>query len=785
MKIDKSSFFLVGLGLFLIVFSLYASSTDVVRTLHESLRQGKEVNRDIELWLSDLQQKGVFFGAVLCAVALVRLFFGDAIRGFLNPDRSHDLPQSVLDLFLISALSLFAELLIIRWLAVEMRIFAYFKNVPLISCYLGLGLGAASAETKGRVNYFSFPFWFSLFAVIVVFLGPRLIFVNPAGADEYIWGIGRANSSATQAIAATFFIATVLFIFIWNTKIFMALGYMTGRLLTGFKPLTAYSINIVGSLTGILVFGAFCYFSSPPVVWFGVVLVSFLIFLRNSRRYLVAMLVVSVVFLGYLHTLREPNKIFWSPYYKIKLIPSFINSRSTGQEMFQGYSLHVNEDSHQTGMDYSREFIANHADPDRKATWDILELPFKVREPKRALIVGSGMGNDVAAALRAGVDEVHAVEIDPMILKIGREYHPEKPYNSPRVRAINDDARAYFKKTKEKYDVVVFGILDSHTQFSSLSSLRLDNYVYTLQSFKDAKALLKPGGVLSITFGGDAKTYWMGKRFYEMLKEVFGKEPIALDLGRAMFLAGEDLTRDELAADPDWKGYFPSGEISYSQSAPVPLATDDWPFIYMRGRQVPKLYFVMIAGLCLVAWLFVKRYLKGQSELDLHFFFLGSAFLLLETKAVSELALVFGTTWTVNAIVFSGIMILILLGNALVSALKIKEATVAYALLAASLLFSYFFDLAHLTHFSFFAKVFLSTFVVLLPVFFASIIFAVSFSKARSIPSAFGSNLLGAVIGGFLEYASLVTGIRFLALMALVIYLISLAALKRNWKLSF
>jgi hypothetical protein len=103
------------------------------------------------------------------------------------------------------------------------------------------------------------------------------------------------------------------------------------------------------------------------------------------------------------------------------------------------------------------------------------------------------MGNDVAAALRAGVERVDAVEIDPAILELGAALHPERPYNSPRVRLIADDARSVFAKSPDQYDMVVFGLLDSHTLLSSMSSLRLDSYVYTVESLRQARGLLAPG----------------------------------------------------------------------------------------------------------------------------------------------------------------------------------------------------------------------------------------------------------------------------------------------------
>lgn len=108
--------------------------------------------------------------------------------------------------------------------------------------------------------------------------------------------------------------------------------------------------------------------------------------------------------------------------------------------------------------------------------------------------MGAGTGNDVASALRHGATHVDAVEIDPLILRLGKRFHPEHPYDSPRVTVHVDDARAFFKKTKRKYDLIVFGYLDSHTMLTSFSSVRLDNYVYTLESLREARGLLREAG---------------------------------------------------------------------------------------------------------------------------------------------------------------------------------------------------------------------------------------------------------------------------------------------------
>src|SRR3954470_4510171 len=92
--------------------------------------------------------------------------------------------------------------------------------------------------------------------------------------------------------------------------------------------------------------------------------------------------------------------------------------------------------------------------------------------PKSMLIVGAGSGNDAAGALRNGVEKVVAVEIDPVIIQLGKRLHPEEAYADPRCVVVNDDARSYFATCNQTFDVVAFGLLDSHTT-TAMTNARL------------------------------------------------------------------------------------------------------------------------------------------------------------------------------------------------------------------------------------------------------------------------------------------------------------------------
>ncbi len=102
--------------------------------------------------------------------------------------------RAVFDLFLISALGLFIELIFIRWVASEIRVFAFYKNFALIAAFLGLGIGFAVRRQKGGQNWFE-RFYFPMLALIVVVvlvLGrtavSEVIILNTTNTKKFLWG---------------------------------------------------------------------------------------------------------------------------------------------------------------------------------------------------------------------------------------------------------------------------------------------------------------------------------------------------------------------------------------------------------------------------------------------------------------------------------------------------------------------------------------------------------------------------------------------------------------------
>jgi hypothetical protein len=144
------------------------------------------------------------------------------------------------------------------------------------------------------------------------------------------------------------------------------------------------------------------------------------------------------------------------------------------------------------------------------------------------------------------------------------------------------------------------------------------------------------------------------------------------------------------------------------------------------------------------------------------------------------MALLFGTTWLVNSIVITGLLMLILLANTVVGFRPLFPIRVAYIGLLVTLAINYLVPIRSIFFSSISARTFTATLVLCLPVFFAGIVFMRSFAESRFSPDALGSNLLGAMVGGMLESLSLWTGIKSLVLLAGILYVASWIALRRG-----
>jgi SAM-dependent methyltransferase len=698
-------------------------------------------------------------------------------------------------LFLASFAALFVELMLIRYSSSQIRVFAFYKNVPLVAAFLGLGLGCCLGRGRARHALLLLLWLLPLAAALAhgtVAVDFALDRWAAVGSSEHVLGGGGAASTWSRPLQEWVAqLAMGLFCGVLLAAVavlFTLLGRLLGDAFERVPRLPGYTANLLGSLAGILAFGALCYLETPPWVWFAVGLLPLLWWAGGGARAGLALVLIAA---SVLVVWPSTGETVWSRYQKLvgRAVPQ-PGSRGTDGAA-PAYLVQISDVFYQVAMDLRPAAIARLGfNPYPHYDAAFLLAPRKAR----VLIVGAGTGNDVAAALRAGAGAVDAVDIDDAIVRLGRLHHPEHPYDDPRVHVIVDDARRAFRRLPPgSYDTIVFGLLDSHTQLG-ISSVRLDNYVFTLESLAAARRLLRPGGALVIT--AVTLRSWLQDRFAAMLGATCDTPVVWLRFGVASTYAC--LVADPSGprrAPPVAPAARPLPDLAHRRGPRIypslggaaelvtVLPTDDWPFLYLPERQVPSAYLVVLAFLVLasVAVLKAGRLDLGRfSAYHGHLFFLGAAFLLMEVYAINRLALLFGTTWLVSAVTIGVVLLLIVAANLTVELAGGIPVPAAYGALILFLAAGYLIGPAAALGGGTGAAL-LYALLLLAPVYFAGLIFSRSFSRAPASGPAIGVNILGAVVGGWAEYSTMAVGIRGLALLALIFYLASWL-MQRRWE---
>ena len=710
----------------------------------------------------------------LLASVLLALRFG-RLLSFLKPILEKQaseqriwcdgLPERILPLAIaVSAgVSLALELCLIRWQGTVVPLFAFYKNYGLLACFAGLGLGYAlsrKSEVMPLVFTPALCAWqFVLLIVLRNLSASRLTFrVDPFREQV---SMGLRNATVIEVFAVHLLLTVV---FLLTALAFVPAGQLCGCLMERRSQLVSYGWNLIGSLGGVVAVFVTSFLWTPPVVWFGLCFLGLLFFFPRRPALLsgVAAMIAALMILAWpVNTLW--NKVY-SPYQLLEI------GQGDNGLMLICAAGHYFQRVH----NFSPAAMSGTTDMVMLQTRDYYELPYRLHPGRNEVaIVGAGSGNDVAAALRSGADHVDAVEIDPAIVSAGRAYHPEHPYGDTRVTPIIDDARSFFRNANKKYDVIVYGLLDSHTLLSQASSVRLDSFVYTVEGLREARARLKEDGVLSLSFC--VLNRELGAKIFQMMRAAFdGKDPICIQApydGSILYIQSKNGDfRSPAAVFKDSKLTDASASFRNSGLKDVSLSTDDWPFFYMPRRVYPISYMLTFGMLLLVSALMYRGFLPETPHVShLPFLFLGAGFMLVETKAITELGLTFGNTWQVIAIAISSILLMAFLGNGAVQLLKIRSPYLAYLFLFFTLAVGWWIARNGGLPSTVSGKV---TTAILLasPLLFSGIVFSTLLDRGAEISSAMSMNLIGAMCGGILEYNSLYFGFQMLYLLASGLY---------------
>jgi hypothetical protein len=634
-------------------------------------------------------------------------------------------------LLLLSFLMLFLELALIRWVGSNVVYLSYFSNFVLLGSFLGIGIGFLRA--KSRVDLFAWSAIMLAFLVAFALLFP--VTIDRSGSQLINFGGTTTGLPMWLTLPVIFLMVAVVM-----ASIAQGVACAFGR----FEPLEAYRLDILGSLAGITAFSVLSFLGAPPVVWGLIVSAVLLGLYGRSIRVIQVVAVAALIVLLAKETL-TPG-LSWSPYYKISVFRIMPGIKA----------LNVNGIPHQ--------LIESTAE--RKKTEPVYFLPYqRIRSNplRNVLIIGAGNGSDVAIALAAGAKHVDAVEIDPRIYRIGRQINPDHPYWNPRVTVHIDDGRAFLQQTRNRYDLILFALPDSLVLVSGQSSLRLESYLFTLEAMRAARAHLTSGGAFGMY--NYYRETWLIDRLAATLNVTYGHRP-CIDTtgvyGRFALLMVSDRQGGVTCAHTWGLG---------ARSDPAPV-DDDHPFLYLENRSIPPLYLVTIAAILLASLVLVRTaagpFFQMGTYLDL--FFMGAAFLLLETKNVVQFALLFGTTWFVNALVFFGILVSVFAAIEVARRVPLRRPNLLYGALFTMLALAWVIQPESLLSLALPLRFVVAVTIAFAPIFVANLVFAQRFKDVGSSTIAFGANLLGAMVGGILEYSSLILGYQSLLLLVAVLY---------------
>ncbi len=692
-------------------------------------------------------------------------------------------------IFLISVLGLFLELMLIRWIGTEVRIFAYLQNTVLVVCFLGLGYGCFTSRQPILTRHILVPLLILVLLLALPFSKSLLYKISEflSVFDDLVIWFKAVSVSPKHTIYAVFKGLSLTFLLMVLILImFIPIGRLLGRLMNEHpRIIVAYSVNICGSLIGTWLFVLLGVLYQLPLTWFAVLAVLLFPFINRSAKGWkldIVLLLATVCLAGLAGFQSGATETIWSPYQKL-VLKDGTATESISEESSKSV-INVNNVGYQALLDLSQENISAHPQifPPEYSGYSQYDLPARFHpNAKTMLIVGAGAGNDAAGAIRQGLQKITAVEIDPAILSLGRTHHPEKPYDSPRVTAVVDDARSFFATCREKYDVIAFGLLDSHTS-TAMTNVRLDHFVYTRQSFEQAKALLAEGGIMVLTF--EAQKQYIADRMGKALFNVFGEKPLTFRIipsnygwGGVMFVNGDlETAKRQIEQDRILSEIVRGWPIELNFD--TPSATDDWPYIYLKTKNIPILYY-LLAGLLLLLLVVCRMFFSSGAWVvqwrkpHWHFFFLGAAFLLLEVQNVSKCALVLGNTWLVNAVIISGVLLMILAANVIAAKFPKLPLIPVYVLLFASCLTLYFVNIAQFAVLSFANKAVIVGIFTTLPMLFSGIIFIRSFAAFSEKDEALGANLVGALVGATLQSITFIIGFQALLLIVAALYFLA------------
>jgi len=578
-------------------------------------------------------------------------------------------------LFLLSSVAALLIFTLLRVLSCEVGILAYLQNYVYACALFGLGVGCLDSRL-GRIRAAESSWFFAFLAMLaalsVVHLTGQDLGALKDGSTYFLYPPHPRN----YLLYELFVTLLLFFILALVARCFVPLGSAIGAALSGMSVDRGLAWLWAGTILGLGAY--FCCLStmSPPVVLVGLLGAAFLLLcgggVLNMAAFAVAVgcaLSFDVVVEPGAAAIDSPaSERAYRPYFQSFWAPEgHIVTRAlvAGQELV-GFTVFINRVPHELVIDTrldDRQCLAVGTTNDslKGYTSKYFKTPFLVvRKPEHVLILAGGSGNEAAEALRAGAADIDAVDARPWMFRLG-EQHPLRPFQSPRVHRILRNPRQFLREPGKKYDLIVFGSLESESLFSPFGLLRPDNFTYTTESFLDARDRLNPRGYTALSFRPFRQ--WYVLKLVRNLKEGYGSLDAIVRLPfRSYMFAGRE--QNPLLSTLLLESFVPQQlenvEMLMEESSEVPATVDDWPFLFLAAPGLPRTYLFCL--LLMIAAMLIQ--LRGLMRTDtagdtasvpappfqfdwrsLRMLILGAAFMAAAGKTVMTLGFNYGTGW--------------------------------------------------------------------------------------------------------------------------------------------
>jgi hypothetical protein len=660
-----------------------------------------------------------------------------------SPKIESDAPE----FFALIFVSLLFALSVNRWFGHDFILFGAFGFAPLIACFSGFAIGVNRPDDR----FFKFASA-SLLITVLIPLSFKFYISTSGLVGQAISQLIQGGDFASLASGASVILISLALMLCGPFALMSCLGSRVARLFNQRSRLTPYGTFITALLCGYLTFQISTAASvSPAIQLLVVACILAALVARKKQSQLLQFTCLLLAGLLMFTPLKASNQqtIDWSPYHEVEVSSAAKGDLLPGEVVLDG------------ALGQSLSALKNYS-----------QVAFLSEHPKTVLILGAGIGAGIEDILRKGATSIDAVEVDPVLLKIGRRLNAS--YNSPLVNVHLDDPRRFVNDCQNKYDLILFPS-QNFVNWCGASSLDQGNYLRTLECYKKCLAMLDQNGIMLLSFATSSAPGDQALRdaYYATATEALGHDPLVVgkkgDAASIVFILGETSAQKKVL-----EALVPVGfdQITSSAESGTKAITDDYPYVSPKTIQPGWLYLlwsILLIG-ALACFARYCDFFKDNTPTDWQLFLLGAAFALMICGSLPRLFALFGSTWLSSAIIFSGMLAIAWLANyAIHRPGAAKFEIVLYFGLAVSLLISYFLPVRWLLRVGPFGVV-LVVFFTILPVFRVLLMLAASYSEAKHLASSIAFTLLGLSGGLLLTHLSVYFGQNNLILASAVLF---------------